>query len=92
MNWLNQILTEYCFPEPLEQGQLKALERFGLDETTLLSRGMRAEDSGRLYKMLFVYSMGLNSALREVGARGGTLKAVWKVYAVLLEYCSAGKF
>lgn len=53
---------------------------------------MRAEDSARLYKMLFVYSMGLNSALKEVGARGGTLKAVWKVYAVLLEYCSAGKF
>lgn len=53
---------------------------------------MRVEDSARLYKMLFVYSMGLNSALREVGARGVTLKAVWKAYAVLLEYCSSGKF
>jgi hypothetical protein len=40
MNWLNQIIVEYCFSSDFEKGQLKALERFGLDQNTLLSRGI----------------------------------------------------
>jgi len=42
--------------------------------------------------MLFVYSMGFNNILKELGTTRSTLKSIWKVYAILLEYCSAGNF
>jgi hypothetical protein len=72
---------------------LKALERFGLDQNTLLSRGMSLGDISRLYKMLFVYSMGFNNLLKEISSSNkSVMKSIWKVYAMLLEYCSEGSF
>lgn len=40
MNWLNQVLTDYCFQGPVKDSSFKALERFGLDKSTLLSQGI----------------------------------------------------
>jgi hypothetical protein len=37
--------------------------------------------------------MGFNTLLREIGSRNMNLrKTFWKVYAILLEYCSDGDF
>ncbi len=45
----------------------------------------------RIFRALFVYSMGFNNLLKEIGGRH-IRKALWKVYVVLLEYCSDGDF
>lgn len=35
--------------------------------------------------------MGFNTLLREIGANSMNLrKTMWKVYAILLEYCAEG--
>ena len=72
---------------------MKALERFGLDASTLLSRGVKIDDIHGLYRGLFVYSMGFNNLLKGIaGDRKSIMKSIWKVYAILLEYCSQGNF
>ena len=64
---------------------MKALERFGLDPSALLSKGVKIEDVQGLYRGLFVYSMGFNDMLRGVSkGKDEVVKSVWKVYAILL--------
>lgn len=92
MSWLNQILLEYCFQDDLAKGELKALERFGLDANSLVARGVSPANVFRLYQSLFVHSIGFNNFMREMAANRSVMKALWKVYAVLLEYCSEGNF
>jgi hypothetical protein len=36
--------------------------------------------------------MGFNNQLKELVTSMSTLKLIWKVYAILLEYCSEGNF
>jgi len=63
---------------------LKALERFGLDNNTLISRGVKTSNVFRLYQSLFVYSIGFNSLLKDISSNRSVMKSIWKVYAVLL--------
>ncbi len=47
----------------------------------------------RIFKSLFVYSMGFNTLLKEVAGKNMNVrKTFWKVFAILLEYCSDGEF
>ena len=46
----------------------------------------------RLYRSLFVYSIGFNDLLIEICNSQLLKQILWKVYARLLEYCSDGKF
>jgi hypothetical protein len=40
-----------------------------------------------------VYSLGFNNLLKEIGGKDMNLrKTIWKVYAILLEYCAEGNF
>ena len=51
----------------------------------MLSKGIGIDNLGRLYKSLFVYSMGFNNLLKEVCSKNMNLKkTIWKVYAILL--------
>lgn len=51
------------------------------------------ENLNRIYKSLFVYSMGFNNLLKEICGKSMQLrKTLWKVYAVLLEYSAEGQF
>ena len=36
--------------------------------------------------------MGFNNRLKDLSLNSGTMKSIWKVYAILLEYCSEGSF
>ena len=63
-----------------------------MDRNTLLSKGVSSEHIDRIYKSLFVYSMGYNTLLGELGGGMSVRKVLWKVFAILLEYCSDGDF
>ncbi len=40
-----------------------------------------------------MYSLGFNNLLKEIGGKDMNLrKTIWKVYAILLEYCAEGNF
>lgn len=87
MNWLNQVLSDYCLSDevPQNNGQFKALERFGLDRSSLLSRGLHPEAVGQLHRTLFVHSLGFQSSIKELCSHSlATTKSIWKAYAILL--------
>lgn len=70
-----------------------ALKKYQLDRNSLLSKGIKSTHLGRLYKSLFVYSIGFNDLLNEICNGSMNLrKSIWKVYAILLEYCAEGSF
>lgn len=41
-----------------------ALKKYNLDENSLRSKGIRPENLTRIYKSLFVYSIGFNDLLK----------------------------
>lgn len=92
--WLNTILMESSHVELMDAMVANAaLKKFEIDENSLLSRGIKPETIERIYRSLFVHSIGFNNNLKEmVGGRIEALKNIWKVYSNLLEYCAEGKF
>jgi hypothetical protein len=67
------------------------LMRFGIDRTSLLKSGLQAQEVDRLYRSLFVYSIGfyqlIQKILEHTNKKYTIVTGVWKVYAILLEYC-----
>jgi hypothetical protein len=66
------------------------LKVFGIDRETLERNNLDAESVNRLYRALFVYSLGFHDLIKEPLERSknrhNTLVAIWKVYSVLLQY------
>jgi hypothetical protein len=95
-NWLNDILVEYCFEEKFDPTiQNPALKKFQIDRNSLLSKGIGHGEIDRIYRSLFVYSLGFNRLLDELAntsESSAIRKTVWRVYAMLLEYCARGEF
>ena len=73
-----------------------ALKRFQIDRNSLISQGINHQNIDRVYRSLFVYSLGFNRLLEEICVSSTTYstirKTLWKVYAMLLEYCAKGEF
>ena len=88
------MLLEYCSDEDFDLTiENTALKKYGIDKNSLLSKGFNPDNLERIYKSLFVYSMGFNTLLKEVAGKNMNVrKTFWKVYAILLEYCSDGDF
>lgn len=64
-----------------------------MDKNSLLSKGLSSESICRLYQTLFVHSFGLHNCIKELSLNNrSTMKSVWKVYTLLLEYISEGNF
>lgn len=95
-NWLNDILVEYCYEEKFDATiQNPALKKFQIDRNSLLSKGISHGEIDRVYRSLFVYSIGFNRLLEELAASSQSTairKSLWRVYAMLLEYCAKGEF
>lgn len=90
--WLNSILVEYCHDEYFDKSIANsALKKLGIDENSLVAKGMPPENISRLYRGLFVFGMGFNSLVGEL-TKGNmeVLKTVWRIYSIILEYCSKG--
>lgn len=67
------------------------ISRYGIDRMSFSNAGIPVEITDRVYRALFVYSVGFYELVKkclEHTERKYTLIAnVWKVFAILLEYC-----
>jgi hypothetical protein len=68
-----------------------ALKKLSIDENSLIAKGLNPKNISRLYRSLFVFGMGYNEFVAEM-ARGNMelTKTLWKIYSVVVEYCSRG--
>jgi hypothetical protein len=65
--------------------------RYQIDRLFLIASGVEMEEINRIYRGLFVYSIGFYEMLAKCLAHAQNkytlLANVWKVYSILLEYC-----
>ncbi|CAD8057399.1 unnamed protein product [Paramecium sonneborni] len=85
--WINDILKEAC----LNEKQI-SLSKLGLDRNSLKSAGVKDEDVGRLYRSMFVYTVGFYEMLHEILKNLQLTASIWKVFGILLEYVAKGDF
>ena len=95
-NWLNTVIElspDFKVDEATNKEFAKPLNRFFLSKMQLLDLGLDTGEIERLFKALFVHSMGFIQMIQEIG---GNLDAgkrqflqnnVWRVFCMLLEYC-----
>ena len=99
--WLINTLKDAQLQQSVKIDFVKAesknlLHWFGIEKSQLLKHGLKVEDIHRVYKSLFVYSLGFHEMLQSI--LKNTLKAqniqtqVWKVFMILLESCCKGNY
>ncbi len=93
--WLNDTLKE-SKEIGLSETLLKAEKRtplslFGIDRATLFTANLAHETIDRLYRALFVYSLGfyelLTKSLAHAENKHFMVTNFWKAYSLLLENC-----
>ena len=93
--WINTTIadaTSLNLPAEMVKKESKLpLMRFGIDRTTLLQAGLQTGEVDRLYRSLFVYSIGfyqlIQKILEHTKKKYTIITGIWKAYAILLEYC-----
>lgn len=70
--------------------KIDVLKKFGIDRGTLKSNGIDDESITRIYRALYVYSLGFYQLIQEPLQRGRNknllLATIWKIYSVLLQH------
>ena len=93
--WLNNTVAdaeEFELPSSvLKHENKQPLARFGIDRSSLLSAGLPSIEVDRLYQSLFVHSIGFYQLILKVldhtEKKYTIVTGIWKVFAILLEYC-----
>ena len=93
--WINETLTDaYHLDIPgvlMQPGHKSPIHRYGIDRQTLVDAGISGNDVDRIFRSLFVYSVGFFELLKKIVAASSNnfsiITSIWKVYQVLLEYC-----
>ena len=69
----------------------KPISRYGIDRLMLFNAGIPTETIDRIYRSLFVYSVGfyelIKNCLQHTEKKYSMITNIWKVFAILLEYC-----
>lgn len=67
------------------------LRRYGIDRESLMSQNISDKSITRLFRSLFIYSIGFNEMLQTMinqsKDKTGIMKCIWRVFSVLLEHC-----
>jgi hypothetical protein len=92
--WLNDILAEAqelgLKTAYLKADKTKPISQFGIDRQTLGKLGLNTEVTNRLYRGLFVYSVGFFELIKKCTncskERSIIVATIWRVFAILLEY------
>ncbi|KAL4496532.1 hypothetical protein ABPG72_015893 [Tetrahymena utriculariae] len=88
--------TKQNSPQKKQNDQKEILKNFGLDRKSLQNKGVSKENIDRIYRSLFVYSFGFYEMIQDIFAHiqdsAQTVASVWKIYGILLEYCSRTDF
>ena len=93
--WLNETLDDaqhLDIPGVILQPEHKnPVSRYGIDRIELTNSNIPNEMVDRIYRSLFVYSVGfyemLSKILQHSNQKYTLITRVWKVFAVILEYC-----
>ncbi len=98
--WINETLSD-CehldIPGVILKPENKnPMARYGIDRMTLSNSGIPSDLIDRVYRALFVYSVGfyelIKKSLSYTGKRYAIITNLWKVFAILLEYCSKSDY
>ncbi|OMJ72089.1 hypothetical protein SteCoe_29541 [Stentor coeruleus] len=93
--WLNNTVADaedFEIPSSvLKQDTKLPLARFGIDRSSLLNAGLPSIEVDKLYQSLFVHSIGfyqlILKVLEHTEKKYTIVTGIWKVFAILLEYC-----
>ena len=93
--WINETLTDaehLDIPGVILKPESKnPIQRYGIDRHILNTEGVPNDQIDRIYRAMFVYSVGwyelLKKCLEHTGNRYTVIANLWKVYCILLEYC-----
>lgn len=93
--WINNTISDaehLEIPGALAKNEYQQpLSRYGVDRHSLAQAGVSNQDVNRIYKALFVYSLGfyqlINKTMDHIDGKYSYIAGVWKVFSILLEYC-----
>lgn len=98
--WINETLADAEHLDipgvVLKPSQKQPLARYNIDRLFMNSQNVDVAMVDRIYRGLFVYSIGfyemLHKALAHAKNKYTMLAQVWKVYSILLEYCCRSNY
>ena len=80
----------------LKPSHKSPLVRYGIDRNHLFDSDVPIEMIDRIYRGLFVYSLGfyemINNTLAHAKSKYTLIASVWKVFSILLEYCCKSNY
>lgn len=93
--WLNETLADaehLNIPGVILKPEHKnPISRYGIDRLTLTNAGVPNATVDRVFRCLFVYSVGFYELIKKLidhcGKKYTIITSIWKVFCVLLEYC-----
>lgn len=94
--WINETLQDaehLDIPGVVLKPESKnPIRRYGIHRDLLVAHyGLPTELVDRIYRALFVYSVGfyelIKKALEHTKGRFTVVTSIWKVFSILLEYC-----
>lgn len=94
-NWINDTLSDaehLAIPGVILQPEHKnPITRYGIDRNELTLQGIPNDQVDRIYRSLFVYSVGffelIKKTIQHSSQRHSLITRLWKAFSVLLEYC-----
>jgi hypothetical protein len=93
--WLNETLSDaehLDIPGIILKPEHKnPISRYGIDRIELNNNGIPNDLIDRIYRCLFVYSVGfyemISKVIQHSEQKYTLITRIWKVFAVVLEYC-----
>jgi hypothetical protein len=93
--WLNETLADaehLNIPGVILKPEHKnPISRYGIDRLTLTNAGVPNSTVDRVFRCLFVYSVGFYELIKKLishcNKKYSIITSIWKVFSVLLEYC-----
>lgn len=93
--WINETLRDaehLDIPNViLKPEDKKPISRYQIDRLDLQNSGIPNEMVDRIYRALFVYSVGfyelIKKCLEHTEKKYTIITAIWRVFSILLEYC-----
>jgi len=93
--WINETLADAEHLDipgvVLKPEHKNPISRYEIDKLTLHKAGISDETIDRIYRALFVYSVGfyelMRKCLEHTEQKYAAITSIWKVFCILLEYC-----
>jgi hypothetical protein len=93
--WINETLADaehLNIPGVILKPEHKnPISRYCIDRLTLTNAGIPNDTVDRVYRSLFVYSVGFYELIKQLvnhcQKKYSIITSIWKVFSVLLEYC-----